>query len=168
MESPALTGRLARWQMLSEYDIVHVNQNVVKESAIADFLASRASEDYESLNFNFPDEDLMSILVEENDVSNDKSWKLYFDVASNALGRGITTVLISPKEVYYPFTSRLEFFCTNDIAEYESCAMRLREAIERKVKVLRVHGDSSLVVYQLREEWETKDSKLVKYQNLIL
>ena len=46
MEAPALTGRLARWQMLlSEFDILYVSQKAVKGSAIADFLASRASEE---------------------------------------------------------------------------------------------------------------------------
>ncbi|XP_039058478.1 uncharacterized protein LOC120202059 [Hibiscus syriacus] len=52
--------------------------------------------------------------------------------------------------------------------EYEACAMGLRVAIERKVKVLKVYEDSSLVVYQLRGEWETKDPKLVEYRKLIL
>ncbi|KAK5776518.1 hypothetical protein PVK06_044477 [Gossypium arboreum] len=55
MESTALNGRMARWQiLLSEFDIVYVNQKAVKGSAIADFLASRALEDYEPLKFNFP------------------------------------------------------------------------------------------------------------------
>ena len=37
----ALSGRLARWQvLLSEYDIAYVSQKAIKGSAIADFLAS--------------------------------------------------------------------------------------------------------------------------------
>ncbi|KAE8701687.1 RNA-directed DNA polymerase (Reverse transcriptase), Ribonuclease H [Hibiscus syriacus] len=47
MESPAFTGRMARWQMLlSEFDIVYVNQKAIKGSVIADFLASRVSDNY--------------------------------------------------------------------------------------------------------------------------
>ena len=94
-------------------------------------------------------------------------WKLYFDGASNALGHGIGAILISPEEVYYPLTSRLNFFCTNNMVEYEACVMGLRAAIERKVHALQVFWDSSLVIYQLRQEWETKDPKLVKYYNLV-
>ncbi|KAA3464785.1 RNA-directed DNA polymerase (Reverse transcriptase), Ribonuclease H-like protein [Gossypium australe] len=45
--------------LLSEFDIVYVNQKVVKGSVIADFLASRALDDYEPLKFDFPNEDLM-------------------------------------------------------------------------------------------------------------
>ncbi|KAK5785920.1 hypothetical protein PVK06_040542 [Gossypium arboreum] len=43
-----------------------------------------------------------------------------FDGASNALGHGIGAVLISPEGNHYPFTARLNFFCTNNIAEYEA------------------------------------------------
>ncbi|XP_039029195.1 LOW QUALITY PROTEIN: uncharacterized protein LOC120163293 [Hibiscus syriacus] len=171
MESPALTGRMARWQMLlSEFDIIYVNQKAIKGSVIADFLASRVSNDYQPLNFNFPDEDLLCISMNEKVRTNDEfaTWKLYFDGASNALGRGIGAVLISPENVYYPFTSRLEFFCTNNMAEYEACVMGLKAAIERKIKFLKIYGDSSLVVYQLRGEWETKDPKLLEYRNFTL
>ncbi|KAE8678980.1 hypothetical protein F3Y22_tig00111402pilonHSYRG00591 [Hibiscus syriacus] len=171
MESPALTGRMARWQMLlSEFDIVYVNQKAIKGSVIADFLASRVSNDYQPLNFNFPDEDLLCVSMNEEVKTNDEfaCWKLYFDGASNALGRGIGAVLISPENVYYPFTSRLEFFCTNNMAEYEACVMGLKAAIERKIKSLKIYRDSSLVVYQLRGEWETKDPKLLEYRNFTL
>ncbi|GMJ10739.1 hypothetical protein HRI_004743100 [Hibiscus trionum] len=43
MKALALSGRIARWQMLlSEYDIQYVNQKAVKGSAIVDFLVSHA------------------------------------------------------------------------------------------------------------------------------
>ncbi|XP_017613855.2 uncharacterized mitochondrial protein AtMg00860-like [Gossypium arboreum] len=70
--------------LLSEFDIVYVNQKAVKGSAIADFLASRALEDYEPLNFNFPNEDLMYVAIAEGDMPENHSWKLNFDGASNA------------------------------------------------------------------------------------
>ena len=39
-EKPALTGRIARWQvLLSEFDIVYVNQKATKGSALVDHLA---------------------------------------------------------------------------------------------------------------------------------
>ncbi|XP_039007806.1 uncharacterized protein LOC120135628 [Hibiscus syriacus] len=169
MESPTLTGRLTRWQiLLSEFDIVYVSQNEIKGSVIVDFLTSRASEDYKSLNFNFLDEDLMCISTEEESSEGNKSWTLYFDGASNALGNGIGTVLISQNEIYYSFTRRLDFFCTNNMDKYEACIMGLKAVIERKIKTLKVCGDFTLVVYKLRGELETKDLKLVAYRNLVL
>jgi len=39
-EKLALTGRIARWQvLLSEFDIVYVTQKAIKGSALADYLA---------------------------------------------------------------------------------------------------------------------------------
>ncbi|KAK5774710.1 hypothetical protein PVK06_042566 [Gossypium arboreum] len=91
-----------------------------------------------------------------------------FDGASNALGHGIGAALVSPEGNHYPFTARLNFFCTNNIAEYEACIMGLRAAIERNIKILEVYGDSALVIYQIRGDWEVRDSKLVKYSNLVV
>ncbi|KAG8488285.1 hypothetical protein CXB51_018002 [Gossypium anomalum] len=169
MESTALNGRMARWQiLLSEFDIVYVNQKAVKRSAIADFLASRASEDYEPLNFDFPNKDLMCVATTEEDTPEEIPWKLNFDGASNAVGNGIGAVLVSPNGDHYPFSSKLDFDCTNNMAEYEACIMGVRAAIERKIKVLEVYGDSALVIYQLKGEWETRDPKLIGYRKLVL
>ncbi|XP_016712263.1 uncharacterized protein [Gossypium hirsutum] len=54
------------------------------------------------------------------------------------------------------------------MAEYEACIMGIRATIERKIKVLEVYGDSALVIYQLKGEWETRDPKLVRYQKLVM
>ncbi|KAA3467684.1 gag/pol polyprotein [Gossypium australe] len=152
MESTALNGRMARWQiLLSEFDIVYINQKAVKGSAIVDFLASRALEDYEPLDFDFPNEDLMYVAITEEDVQKEGlPWKLNFDGASNAVGNGIGAVLVSPDGDHYPLTSKLDFNCTNNMAEYEACILGIRAAIERKIKTLEVYSDSALVIYQLK------------------
>ena len=96
-EKPSLFGRIARWQvLLSEFDILYVSQKTIKRSAIAEFLAERANEEYEPMSFDFPDEDLIVVLQIEKEKSPEKNrWKMYFDGASNALGSGVGTVLIS-------------------------------------------------------------------------
>ncbi|XP_052487963.1 uncharacterized protein LOC105771857 [Gossypium raimondii] len=169
MESTALNGRTARWQnLLSEFDIVYVSQKAIKGSAIADFLASRALEDYEPLNFDFSNEDLMYVASTEENPQRDHEWRLNFDGASNAIGNGIGAVLVSPSGDHYPVASKLDFDCTNNMAEYEACIMGIHAAIERNIKVLRVYGDSALVIYRLKGEWETKDPKLISYRRLVL
>ena len=71
---------------------------------------------------------------------------MYFDKASNALGHGVGTVLISPEGNHCPFKAKLSFDCTNNVAEYEACVMGLQAAIEKKIKKLTVYGDSALVI----------------------
>ena len=59
-EKPALTGRVARWQMiLTEYDIQYTSQKAIKGSVLSDYLAQQPIEDYQPMKFEFPDEDIM-------------------------------------------------------------------------------------------------------------
>ena len=58
-EKPALTGRVARWQMiLTEYDIQYTSQKAIKGSVLSDYLAQQPIEDYQPMKFEFPDEDI--------------------------------------------------------------------------------------------------------------
>ena len=88
---------------------------------------------------------------------------MWFDGTSNALGHGIGAVLATPDNQCIPFTARLVFNCTNNMAEYEACALGIQVAIDFKVKLLKVYGDSASVIHPLRREWETRDHKLVPY-----
>ncbi|XP_040948695.1 uncharacterized protein [Gossypium hirsutum] len=160
---------MARWQiLLFEFDILYVSQKAIKWSAIADFLASRALEDYEPLNFDFLNEDLMYVATTKENAQVDRIWKLKFDGASNAMGNKIEAVLVSPSRDHYPIAGKLDFDCTNNIAENEACIMGIRIAKECKIKVLKVYGDSALVIYQLKGGWEIRDLKLINYRKLIL
>ena len=167
-EKPALTGRIARWQMLlSEFDILYVTQKAIKGSALAEFLAHQPIEDYQPMQPEFPDEDIMALFATEEYNDDERKWTLFFDGSSNALGHGIGAVLISPEKQYIPMTARLCFDCTNNIAEYEACAMGIRAAMEWKVERLNVYGDSALVIHQIKGEWETRDQKLIPYKAYI-
>ena len=46
---------------LAEYDIVYMTRKVVKESVIVNHLADNAIEDYEPLNFDFPNENMLVV-----------------------------------------------------------------------------------------------------------
>ena len=76
---------------------------------------------------------------------------------------GIGAVLISPEGEYCPFTTRLNFDSTNNVTKYEACIMGLQAAMAKKVKNLKVYGDSALVIYQLRGDWLTRDSRMILY-----
>ena len=53
------------------------------------------------------------------------------------------------------------------MGEYEACALAVQAAIDSNVKLLKVYGDSVLVIHQLRGEWETRDPKLRPYKTYI-
>ena len=68
----------------------------------------------------------MAVLqIDEENIPKESGWKIYFDGASNALGRGVGTVLISPEGNHCLFTVKLSFDCTNNVTDYEACIMGL-------------------------------------------
>src|SRR4051812_14667557 len=67
-EKPALTGRIARWQMLlSEYDIEYRAQKSIKGSVLAEYLAHQPIDDHQSIRMDFPDEDIMYLRSQDWD-----------------------------------------------------------------------------------------------------
>ena len=90
----------------------------------------------------------MNVSIEEESGQVEKvKWKMYFDGTSNALGHGIGAILISLHEDYYPFTAKLNFDYSNNIAEYEVYVLGLFAAIEKGIRTLQVFEDSTLVIY---------------------
>ena len=90
--------------------------------------------------------------IEEEESHKEDGWRMYFDGASNALGRGVRAVPISPEGNHCPLTAKLSFDCTNNVAEYEVCVLGLQAAIENKIKKLTVYGNFALVICQLNGE----------------
>jgi ribonuclease HI len=144
---------------LDEYDIVYMTRKAVKGSAIADHLADNAMEDYEPLDFDFPDEDVLSVAEEKLDW-----WTMYFDGAVNVCGNGAGAVIISPDKKQYPISVKLQFGCTNNTAEYEACILGLEAALELNIRRIDVYGVSMLIICQVKGEWQTKEEKLRLYQ----
>jgi len=76
-EKSGLLGRIARWQvLLSEYDIQYVSQKAIKGSAVAEFFAKRANDDYEPMEFDFLDEDLMEVFHVDEELDDDETWTI--------------------------------------------------------------------------------------------
>ncbi|XP_050909157.1 uncharacterized protein LOC127122928 [Lathyrus oleraceus] len=173
-EKPALTSRIARWQMLlSEYDIQYVAQKAIKGSILAYHLARQPMEDYQPLKLDFPNEDTMVVKDYEIPGPDEgpepmERWTLMFDDASNAISHGVGAVLMSPKNLHLPFIVKLCFTCTNNMAKYEACILGLEEAIELRIKVLEVYGDYTLVIHQIRGDWEMRHANLIPYRDYML
>ncbi|XP_050915357.1 uncharacterized protein LOC127130380 [Lathyrus oleraceus] len=91
----------------------------------------------------------------------------HVDGASNAHGHGIGAVITSPTGFHLPFTAKLYFDCTNNMAEYEACIYSLEAALDLRIKILEVYDDSSLVISQVKGDWETRGSKLIPYKEHI-
>lgn len=158
--------------LLLEYDIKYHTQKAMKGSILVDNLSHQPIDDYQSIQFDFPDEDVMYLKAKDCDESlpsegpdPESRWGLIFDGAVNAYGNGIGEVIVTLQGSHIPFTAILTFTCTNNVAEYEVCIMGLEEAIDLRIKILDVYGDSTLVINQIKGEWETRQPGLIPYKD---
>jgi hypothetical protein len=93
-------------------------------------------------------------------------WTLEFDGSHSGLGAGAGVVLTAPSgEVFYR-SYRLEFNCTNNVAEYEALILGLNLAIDKGATILEVKGDSDLIVSQVLMRFAAKNEKLKKYRDM--
>ncbi|XP_058783619.1 uncharacterized protein LOC131658329 [Vicia villosa] len=70
-----------------------------------------------------------------------------------------------PQGSHVPFLARLMFDCTNNMEEYEACIRGLEEAIDLRIKILDVYGDSALVINQIKGERETRHPGFIPYRD---
>ncbi|XP_050909952.1 uncharacterized protein LOC127123821 [Lathyrus oleraceus] len=173
-KKPTVSGRISRWQMmLTEYDIQYVTHKAIKGSVLNDYLSHQPVEGYQSIKFDFPDEDIMfirdcNILGPDEGPEPGSRWTLMFHGASNAKGHGIGEIITSSNDFHIPFTARLCFDCTNNMEEYEACIYDIEAAIDLRIKIFEVYRNSALVISQVRGDWETRDKKLVSYREHVV
>ena len=90
---------------------------------MVDYLAQQPINDYQPMHLELPDEDIMTLFKEEVEDEDRDKWIVWFDGMSNALGHGVGAILVTPDDQCIPFTARLSFDCTNNMAEHEACAL---------------------------------------------
>jgi len=97
-------------------------------------------------------------------------WKLFFDGASRTNPRGniiagVGVVLVSPQNYVISCTFLLAEPCSNNVAEYNDLLIEMQLAEEIGIKHLKMHGDSKLIINQVRGEYEVWHKDLVPYHN---
>lgn len=159
--------------LLTEYDIQYVTPKTVKGSVLYNYLAHHPVEGYQPMRFNIPDENIL--LIRDYEISGPDEgpkpgsrWTLVFNGALNVQGHGIGEIITSPSGFHLPFTTRLYFDCTNNIAEHKTCISANESTIDMRIKMLEVYGDSTLVISQIKGDWETRDSKLIPYKKHVI
>ncbi|GLJ06993.1 hypothetical protein SUGI_0054950 [Cryptomeria japonica] len=90
-----------------------------------------------------------------------------FDGSCATSSSGAGVVLILPSGTHIPFSFKLEFKNTNNMAEYEALLLGLAEAKKLRVKLLRVKGDAELIVKQVRGLFNVKNKRLKHYRNRV-
>lgn len=76
----------------------------------------------------------------------EEQWVMKFDGSSIANLGGARVVLYHDGKETVALSFKLEFMCSNNMAEYEAYLTRLTTTLELGIKHLKVIGDSNLVV----------------------
>jgi hypothetical protein len=106
LQLPILSGRIKKWAYaLIEYDLAYESLKSIKGQVVVDFVVEHSIDQNSDESCN-----LVSI----------HPWKLFFDGLACREGQGVGIVLISHRGNIFEQSVRLEYFCTNNQAEYES------------------------------------------------
>lgn len=96
-------------------------------------------------------------------LEDPEEWKMYVNGSACNKGLGAGVVIFSLEGLVLEQAVRLGFSASNNVAEYKALLAGLRSAEALKVKKLRVHCDSQLVVNQLSGEYEARNEKIAAY-----
>jgi ribonuclease HI len=90
-------------------------------------------------------------------------WKIYFDGFSCKEGQGIGVFLFSPNGMCYEASVRLEYYCTNNQAEYNDLLFGLQVMELVGAKHVEAFGDSELMVQQVAGVYKCLDGSLNRH-----
>ncbi|KAM2926138.1 hypothetical protein FF1_043545 [Malus domestica] len=125
---------MIKWAIaLGEFDISYQPKPAEKGQAVADFIA----------DFTYP--------------------SLYVDGSPNQQGCGAGLVLTTLDKVAMEYALHFKFKASNNEAEYEALLAGLRLAKHLTVKRIDIFSDSQLVVNQVTNNFDAKDSSMAAY-----
>jgi ribonuclease HI len=108
-------------------------------------------------------------MIEENEELPADFWSMDFDGAVSKEGAGARVWLYNHRSKYFENHSyKLNFQCTNNIAEYEALMLGLKLLKKVGAKQIMVRGDSELIIKQIKGEYATKHPRLRSYRNVVL
>ncbi|KAM2201170.1 hypothetical protein ACFX1R_001027 [Malus domestica] len=161
LQSPDTSGRMIKWAItLGEFDISYQPKPAEKGQVVADFIADFT---YLVDIVSTPTE-VVSLPSEAQKIEpTAPAWSLYVDGLSNQQGCGAGLVLTTPNKVAIEYALRFKFKASNNEAEYEALIVGLRLAKHLGVKRIDIFSDSQLVVNQVTNNFDTKDSSMATY-----
>jgi hypothetical protein len=104
MRNREVTGRIGKWAAEhNEFTIDYVHRSSIQSQALADFIA-----------------DWMPGAQEEEINKDAEACTLFCDGSWGTFGAGAAAILVAPSKVRTCYAAKLDFSCTNNIAEYEA------------------------------------------------
>ena len=84
--------------------------------------------------------------AQEEEVTKDaESWTILCDGSWGTFGAGAAAILVAPSKVRTCFAARLDFSCTNNIAEYKALLLGLQKLKAMGIRRAILKADSQVI-----------------------
>jgi ribonuclease HI len=145
------TRRIGKWAAeLNEFSIDYVHRSSIQSQALADFIAD------------------WTLGAQGEEVTKDaEAWTVCCDGSWGTFGAGVTAVLVAPSKFRTCYAARLDFCCTNNIAEYEALLLGLRKLKAMGIRRAVLKTDPQVIVGHVDKSSKARDPKLEKYLDTV-
>jgi ribonuclease HI len=135
---------------LNEFTIDFVHRSSIQSQALADFIAD------------------WTLGAQDEDKTTDaEAWTMFCDGSWGTFGIGAAAVFISPSKIKTCYAARLDFTCTNNIAEYEVLLLGLRKLKAMGIRRAILKSDSQVISGHINKSSKARDPKLEKYLDTV-
>src|SRR5688572_28788130 len=151
MRNKEATGRIGKWAAeLNEFYIDYVHRSSIQSQALADFIA-----------------DWTPGAQGEEATKDAEAWTVFCDGSWGTFGAGAAAVLIAPSKVRTCYTVKLDFNCTNNIAEYEALLLGLRKLKAMGIRRAFLKTHYQVISGNVDKSCKARDPKLEKYLDTV-
>jgi ribonuclease HI len=103
----------------------------------------------------------------EEAIKDAEAWTIFCDGSWGTFGAGVTAILVAPSKVRTCYAARLDFSCTNNIAEYEALLLGLRKLKAMGMRRAVLKTDSQVISGHVDKSSKPRDPKLEKYLDTV-
>ena len=96
-----------------------------------------------------------------------RSWKVFVDGASSAMGAGVEIIIITSEGIRLEHSFRLGIKASNNEAEYKTLIVKLKIAFDFGARDMEVYSDLRLVINQVQSSFEARDSRMKEYLRVV-
>jgi ribonuclease HI len=151
MRNREATGRIGKWVVeLNEFTIDYVHRSSVQSQTLADFIADWTPG------------------AQEEEINKDvEAWIVFCDGSWGTFDAGAAAVLVAPSKVRTCYTAKLDFSCTNNIAEYKALLLGLWKLRAMGIRRAILKADSQVISGHVDKSSKVRDPKLERYLDTV-
>jgi ribonuclease HI len=104
---------------------------------------------------------------DEEATKDAEAWTIFCDGSWGTFDAGAAVVLVAPSKVRTCYAIKLDFSCTNNIAEYEALLLGLRKLKTMGIRRAILKTDSQFIWGHVDKSSKARDPKLEKYLDVV-